>query len=184
MDWNKLVEKAQQGYDTKLKDDIYAAIKGSITYLPAVFKQTGSFSAVNLQSLVNHTSSANGNSDVVIAGTATALGNVYGTADITWSDTMKDEFNKTGKVAFWRGKPLIEIPQHHVINTFDFAIDDTQLFVLPSGTRPIQVVEEGQAIVQENADGQGTLDMSIDYTMLKEYGVSCVFNRLYGMYDM
>lgn len=184
MDWSKLVEKVQQAYDLKLKDSIYASIKGSITYLPAVFKQTGSFTSANLQAICDHTSSANGNADVIIAGTSTALGNVYGTADITWSDGMKDEFNRTGKVAFWRGKPLVEIPQVHKINTFDFAIDDTQLFVLPSGTRPIQVVEEGQAIIQENADGANTLDMSIAYTMLKEYGISCVFNSLYGMYDM
>lgn len=184
MDWSALVAKVQQAYDLKLKDSIYASVKGSIAYLPAEFKSTGSYLPADLQAICDHTSSANGNAPVIIAGTATALGNVYGTADITWSDGMKDEFNRTGRVAFWRGKPLIELPQFHKINSFTFGLDDTQLFILPSGAHPIKVVEEGQAIIVDNPDGENKLDMSIDYTMIKEYGISCIFNELYGMYDL
>jgi hypothetical protein len=184
MDWSALVAKVQQAYDNKLKDDIYSAIKGSITYLPAAFKQTGSFTTANLQSLVDHTMAANGNAGVVIAGTNVALGSVYGTPDITWSDGMKDELNRTGKVAFWRSVPLIAIPQVHKINTFDFALDDTQLYILPANTNPIKVVEEGNATVVENADGNNTLDLSVAYTMIKEYGISCLFNKMYSVYDM
>jgi hypothetical protein len=183
LDWSAFVAKVQQAYDNQLKNDIYSAIKGSISYLPTAFKLAGSFTAANLQAICDHTKAANGNADIIIAGTSAALASVYGTADITWSDGMKDEYNKTGKVAYWRGIPLIEIPQIHTINTFTFALDDTQLYVLPMNTKPIKIVEEGNAIIVENNDGNNTLDLSVSYTMIKEYGVACIFNKLYGMYD-
>lgn len=183
LDWSAFVAKVQQAYDLKLKDDIYSAIKGSIAYLPTAFKVTGSFTTANLQAIVDHTRAANGNAEIIITGTGAALSSVYGTPDITWSDGMKDELNRTGKVAYWRGNPLIAIPQVHTINTFTFALDDTQLYVLPAKTKPIKVVEEGSAIVVENADGTGTNDLSVSYTMIKEYGVATIFNKLYGMYD-
>ncbi len=184
MDWSKLVQKAQEGFENKIRDGIYSALKGSITYLPSAFKQTGSFTPTNLQAIVDHVRAANGNAPVVITGTTTGLSNVYSTPDISWSDTMKDEYNKTGKVAFWRGIPLLDIPQVHTANTFTFAIDDTQLYVIPANTKPIKIFEEGQAMIREDNDASTSIDMSVEYKMIKEYGIGCIFSNLYGMYDL
>lgn len=184
MDWSELVAKVQEAYDNQLKDTIYSSMNASITYLPTAFKQTGSFTAANLQTICDHTKAANGNADIIIAGTSTALANVYGTADISWSDGMKDEFNRTGRVAFWRGRPLIEIPQVHTMNTFNFKLDDTILYVLPTNTKPIKVVNEGNAYIVDESTGENTLDMSVVYKMVKEFGISVIFNKLYGMYDI
>ena len=184
LDWSAFVTKVGQAYDLKVKDDIYNAVKGSITYLPAAFKITGSFTAAQLQTIVDHVKAANGGAEVAIIGTGIALSSVYGTVDITWSDSMKDQLNRIGKVASWRGKPLLEVPQVHTINTFNFALDDTQLFVVPNDTRFIKVFEEGDAIIDENSDGSGTKDKSITYSLVKEMGVSCLFNKIFGAYDI
>jgi hypothetical protein len=184
LDWSVLTNKLVEAFDNQVKDTFYSTMNASIAYLPAAFKETGSFSASNLQSVVNHVKAANGNAPVVIAGTSVALASVYGTADITWSDGMKDQLNRTGKIGFWRGIPMIEVPQVHTINTFTFKLDDTILYVLPANAKPLCFVEEGQAIIRENSDGQDSLDMSVDYKVVKEFGCSCVFNKLYGMYDI
>jgi hypothetical protein len=184
LDWSALTTKVLEGFDNQIKDTFYNSMVASMTYLPAVFKQTGAFNAGNLQTIVNHVKASNNNAPVIIAGTSVALASVYGTADITWSDTMKDEFNKSGKVGFWRGIPLIEIPQIHTLNTFTFGLDDTVLYVLPANAKPLQFVEEGQAIMVENNDGSNTLDLSVEYKIVKEFGCSSVFNKLYGAYDM
>jgi hypothetical protein len=184
LDWSAFVAKVAQAYDLKVKDDVYAAVKGSIAYLPTAFKETGTFDKAKLQAIIDHVKAANGGANVAVIGTGLALSSVYGTADITWSDAMKDSFNNTGKVGFWRGNPLMEIPQVHTINTFNFALDDTQLFVVPNDTKFIKAFEEGDAIIDENSDGSGTKDKSITYSLVKEMGVSCIFNKIYGAYDI
>jgi hypothetical protein len=183
LDWSAFVAKVTQAYDMKVKDDVYTAVKGSIAYLPTAFKETGTFASTTLQTIIDHVKAANGGANVAIIGTGLALSSVYGTPDISWSDGMKDQLNKTGKVAFWRGTPLMEIPQVHTINTFNFALDDTQLFIVPNDTKFIKVFEEGDAIIDENNNGDGTKDKSITYSLVKEMGVSCIFNKLYGAYD-
>lgn len=184
LDWSKLVSKVQEGYDNQLKDSIYTSMNASIAYLPSAFKVSGSYVASSLQAIVDHTKAANGNADVIIAGTSTALGSLYGAADISWSDDMKQEMYTGGKLGYWRGIPLMPIPQIHALNTFTFKLDDTILYVLPVGIKPIKIINEGQSIIVDESNGEGTLDMSVAYKMVKEFGVSTIFNKLYGMYDM
>lgn len=183
LDWSAFVTKVGEAYDLQVKNDIYTAVQGSIAYLPTAFKETGTFDKAKLQAIIDHVKAANGGSNVAVIGTGLALSSVYGTADVTWSESMKDSLNKTGKVAFWRGNPLMEVPQVHTINTFNFALDDTQLFVVPNDTKFIKVFEEGDAIIDENSDGSGTKDKSITYSLVKEMGVSCIFNKIYGAFD-
>lgn len=183
VDWTAFVQKCYEAFTLKINDEIAAAFKGTISSLPAEFKVSGSFVADSLASIVAHVQVACGNKPVIIAGTKIALARIYGTPDITWSDGMKDELNKTGKVAFWRGIPLMEIPQTHTLNSYTFGQDDTQLYILPAGVKPIKFVNEGTAIIKEVSDGLTNLDMSMEYTLIKTFGISCIFNVLYGMYD-
>ena len=184
LDWSKLVSKVQEGFDNQLKDTIYTAMNASIAYLPSAFKATGTFAAASLQAIVDHVRAANGNAEVVIAGTNTALGNCYGTADISWSEQMKNEMYTGGKLGFWRGVPLMPIPQVHTLNTFTFKLDDTVLYILPTNVKPIKIINEGQAIVVDESNGDSTLDMSVAYKMVKEFGASTIFNKLYGIFDI
>ncbi|HEY8888937.1 MAG TPA: hypothetical protein VIM70_01585 [Clostridium sp.] len=184
LDWSKLVGKVQEGFDNQLKDTIYTSMNASIAYLPSVFKMTGTFAAATLQSICDHVQAANGNAPIVIAGTKVALGNLYGTADISWSENMKNEMYTGGKLGFWRGLPLMPITQVHNLNTFDFKLDDTLLYILPMNVKPIKIVNEGVSAIVDESNGESTLDMSVAYKMVKNFGVSTIFNKLYGIYDL
>jgi len=182
LDWTALVQKCYDAFNLKSNDEIASAMKGSISAIPAAFKTAGAFVADTLATMVSHVKTACGG-PVILAGTEVGLSKLYGTPDITWSDGMKEELNKTGKIGFWRGVPMMVIPQIHTPNTYDFGMDDTQIYILPSNTKPIKFVNTGTAIIKEVSDGLTNLDMSMEYTLIKEFGVSVVFNVLYGMYD-
>jgi len=183
MDWNAFVAKVEQALKNKMAEEIYTNFMSTIDYLPTEFKKTGTLDEDVLMEIVDHVSVASGNSPVTIAGTKTALKKLTGTVTDYWSDSMKDEKYNTGALKMWEGIPLLVIPQIHTANTFNFAISNTRLIVLPA-SKPIKIVREGQSLIKETTAGTENMDMSVEYTYLTNYGIAVIFNILYGMYEM
>jgi hypothetical protein len=88
-------------------------------------------------------------------------------------------------VQYINGIPLLQIPNYHKPNTFDFAISDSRLMILPTAdVKPIKIVYEGDSLVKEVSDGTDNMDMSLEYKFITRFGVNVVFNTLYGMYEI
>lgn len=181
IDWDVFVGKVSQAFVQELNDRIHTEFMATINYLPTQFKQTGTYSDATLLDIVEHVQASNQGSNIVIAGTKTALSKLTGTT--TLSDGMKDQLNKNGVLQYWNGYTLLPIPQSHKPNTFNFAIENDRLIVLPANSKPIKVVREGMPLVKEVSDGLTNQDMSMEYKFISQYGVATVFNVLYGMYQ-
>jgi hypothetical protein len=187
VDWAGLVRKIDEAMRLQMYTDIMNAFIGATTYLPAEFKKTGSFTDVNLDDLVQHVSVANNYAPLVVAGTRNALKKIngaYSSQSFLVSENMKDQINQSGLLNVYNGIPLLELQQVHLPNTFTFALDDTKLFVLPSNSKPVKVVREGQSIIQENSDGSKNMDQSMEYTFQTMYGLAVQFNNAYGVYTL
>jgi hypothetical protein len=181
IDWDAFINKVGQAFANQLNSRIYTEFMATMTYLPAEFKSTGTYADATLLGIAEHTQAANQGSEIIIAGTRTALAKL--SADTTYlSENMKDELNKNGVVGFWKGYKLLTIPQNHVANTFNFQLANDRLMVLPSNVKPIKVVKEGMPMIKEVSDGTVNRDMSMEYNFISNYGVVAVFNTLYGMY--
>ncbi|MEW5569604.1 hypothetical protein [Rossellomorea marisflavi] len=180
IDWDQFVAKVGQAFVQELNDRIHVEFMNTINYLPAEFKETGSFSEESLRTIVEHVQAANQGSPVVIAGTKSALAKLSKVE--TLSDGMKDQLNRSGLLQAWEGNALLPIPQSHKPNTFEFAIDNDRLLVLPANAKPIKVVKEGMPLVKEVSDGLANQDMSMEYKFIAQYGVATVFNLLFGQY--
>lgn len=188
IDFDNLVAKIDEAMRVKMAESIYSAFLASGQYLPAEFTHTGSFDGTEMNAIVQHIQATNNSSNVVIAGTRNALrkiGASFNSANgntFLVSEAMKDQIQSSGLLSVWEGVPLLEIPQVHVPNTFDFMLDDNKLMILPANVKPIKVVREGQSIIKEESDKN--MDMSLEYTFLTRYGIATVFNVLYGMYNL
>lgn len=185
LDWADLVQKIDESVRLKLATEIYTSFMGAAQYLPTEFKQSGTFDGDKMAKLIQYVSTANNYAPVVIAGTRAALkkiGNGYTGSSFLVSEDMKNQLNQNGILNVYDGVQLVEIPQVFLPNTFEFAIDDTQLFVLPANTRPIKVVREGQSIIKEV--NEGNMDMSLEHTFLTRWGIVAVFANAYGAYDL
>jgi hypothetical protein len=182
IDWDAFIIKVGQAFANQLNSRIYTEFMATMTYLPAEFKSTGTYADATLLGIAEHVQAANLGSEIIIAGTRTALAKLN--ADTAFlSDNMKNEMNKNGIVGFWKGYKLLSIPQNHVANTFNFQIANDRLMVLPSNVKPIKVVKEGTPLIKEVSDGLTNRDMSMEYNFISQYGVACVFNTLYGQYQ-
>lgn len=188
IDWGKLVDKIQEAVKFKMATEIYVNFMSSMNYLPAQFKHTGSFSEDAMLDIVGHVQASSNYAPVVIAGTRKALKEIVksysGTNSFLISENMKDNINQTGILETWNSIPLLEIPQVHVPNTFDFMLDDKRLMILPANSKPIKVVREGQSLIKEVSDGTTNADMSMEYKFLTQFGVATIFNVMYGMYEL
>ena len=188
VDFTTLVAKIQTALKEKMATDIYAQFMGTMEYLPAEFKHTGSFVASEAIKVIEHVQAANGYAPVVIAGTKQALRKLTGsytqTNSFLVSDNMKESINRTGILTEWNGYALLEIPQVHKVGTFDFAINENRLMFLPANCRPIKVVREGQSMINQTSGGTENMDMSVEYTYLTNYGIATVFNTYFGMYEV
>ncbi|MCY8934341.1 hypothetical protein MOE21_17280 [Bacillus atrophaeus] len=182
IDWDAFIKKVSEAFAQELNSRIYTEFMASMAYLPAEFKQTGTYNDSTLIEQAEHVQAANQGSQIIIAGTRTALSKLSG-ASALLSENMKDQINKNGVLQVWNGYSLLPIPQSHKPNTFEFQIANDRLMVLPANAKPIKVVKEGTPFIKEVSDGTTNQDMSMEYKFITQYGVDTVFNVMYGMYQ-
>lgn len=189
VEFDKLVSKIDEAMRHKMAESIYSAFMASGQYLPAEFTHSGDFDATEMNKIIQHIQATNNQAPVVIAGTRNALRAIQGsfnnTAGNTFlvSEAMKEQIQNQGLIQTWEGIPLLEIPQVHIPNTFDFMLDDKKLMILPANVKPVKVVREGESIIKET-EAMENMDMSVEYTFLTKYGIATVFNVMYGMYTL
>jgi len=175
----QFVEKMRKSFDNKRMTAIYNAMATGLTGLPAVFKQSGSFTEATLQDLIAHVEASTGERAIII-GTKKALGKI--TSAIV-SEDAKERYNQLGFYGVFNGTAMMSIMQSHVAGSFTFAIDDTLLWVVTAGSRPIKFVTEGQAIFEQGTV-QKNADRTIDMFAGERWGVAAVFNAYIGQYDL
>src|SRR5690606_4184150 len=133
--------------------------------------------------LVSHVEAVAGSAYVV--GTKKTIGKIVSANPNLFSNEMKNEYARTGRVANWNGMTLVELPPVHKANSFDFAYDDNQILVLPANDdKFIKLVFEGDDMVRETTDNTANVDMTFDYSFISHWGVKTVFSSLFGTYTL
>lgn len=188
IDFIALIDKIEEAMKHKIATEIYLGFVSTMEYLPAQFKHTGNISADEVLEIADHVRASSGYAPIVIAGTRRALraltGEYSGANSYLVSEKMKDEINQYGEMQMWEGMQLLEIPQVHVPNTFEFQIDDSKLMLLPANTKPIKFVREGESMIDERMSPNDNMDMSLEHTFITRFGIATVFNSMYGMYEI
>ena len=73
VDFAYLIQKVGQAFTQELNDRIHAEFMSTIDYLPAGFKETGTYNEATLINLAEHVQAANQGSQIVIAGTLSLI---------------------------------------------------------------------------------------------------------------
>lgn len=181
----KLVSKVAQAIQNKIYSEVSASFAAATAQLPAAFKATGAYDQAELVEIVAHVEAATGSQPLVI-GTRQALDKVTAGLNVAlYSDAMKNELANTGRVANVNGMTLVQLPNVHKSNTFDFAYDPNKLFILPANDeRFIKLVFEGDDEVKEIADNKENEDMTLEYGFITTFGAQVVFSTLFGIYEI
>lgn len=188
--WADLVAKVAQAFTKKINDTIYSQYVNAPNSLPAgsQWKKTLTLSSADdsrnaLLTLVEDVETAAG-APAAITGTKTALGKLRQIGETQWiSNEMKQELYTTGRLGYFEGVRLIEIPQAFAANTTTRMIDPTaaSLMVMPLvDNKFIKFTYSGDAEIKETTDNTVNQDMTNEYYFIQKYGIGTVINMLFG----
>lgn len=179
-----LISAAQKALSVDMDNRIGTVFNGLGAYLPAQFVESGSYDADTMADLITRVQVAN-QKPAILVGSQRALTTVANGIPTAWiSDAAKEERATTGLVLNNTGLGIqgVIIPQTFVPFTYDFAIADNTIFVLPD-EQLIKVYYEGDVRARERTE-QETHDQTIDVCFQHKVGVELVTSSLFGKYTV
>lgn len=175
IDWVQLVDKVAKSYEKKLSEIVYDAIYGSYNNLDAEFKYTGTFDEEEVLRVLANVEAVYG--AAVLVGTKPALAKLK---PEYIGDNSKDSYNALGYHTTFRGYEVMALTNSFKPQTYEFALSNTDLLVLPAADHKIvKVVHEGDVIVVDEQNVSG--DLSIEHTFIKKAGVGIAKTDKFGI---
>lgn len=191
VDWAGFIQRVYSAIDNKFNQMIFSTFNGISSYLPAGTQwvktaQLTTATEDTFLQLVQDVATANG-TDVVIMGTRFALAKLTNLEDVKWiSDDMKKERNTLGRVGYFMGYRLVEIPQVFADNdTTTRLVSNDVLYVMPvADNKFIKVFDEGDIRTMEVTDSETNVDMTYEFEVQYKMGVAVVIGRLFGVWNI
>lgn len=191
-DWGAFVEAITKAFAKLVLDTMYTEfMKASQAIVPsAQFNKTGTLSAATkptFDTLIEDVSIANGNSDVVIMGTQTALKKINDLVvggGVQWiSDSQKESVAKTGRLGDYEGTALIEIPQRFANNdTANKLVASDVLIIMPRvDMKPVKFVDGGETQISRTEVGD-YVDDKQTLEITRRMGVATVITKYFGLW--
>lgn len=185
MDFAELASKVDESIDKFKLDLIADTFKNTIEGLPSGFSYSGAYVESEIQTVLTNVTGANEGVDVVLTGTKGALNKLQGISVANLSDAQKEEYNSKGFIREWKGYSCVELPTTFKANSItDFVFDNDTIYVLPSGVKPIKIINEGEPLVMEINDITKTVDMTQEFAVIWKIGAVAIFSTLIGSIEI
>lgn len=178
LDWAEMVSGIATSFRIDLTNRIFNAVMSSYGKYGATYHKTftsASLTNKDIITMVSHIEARTGEK-VAIYGTKLALTSLPVAYE---TESYKNDVNN-GVIGNISGIPTIAVEQAHVIGTDEFAIGDDFILLLPQNAdKMIKVINEGDAIIQDNEGGQ-TADMMQEYFVANRFGISVITSKVFG----
>jgi len=127
----------------------------------------------------------------ILCGTKLALYNILDEIKDYWlSQNMRDEINRTGGLATWKGYTVMPIPTSIEPGTTQIVPNNDKILVLPayataSGghSKFIKVANLGTPLIRQINEPQRNQDQVLEYQMQYRMGVGAAVNHHFGVLD-
>lgn len=184
------IGKISEAFDRYIYQALYESLMATGATLGAQWYKSSAINdatAETLRTLCMDVSMAT-NKEVVIMGTRTALASVTALTNVDWaSSEMKNEKYTTGRLGYWEGIRLVELPQMFAKNdTTNYIIDNTKLFIMPvnAENKFLKLIYEGDNQVYQVQDAGTNMDMTYTYEYQTKLGIGVVTNMKWGMWNI
>lgn len=176
----KLTTKMYQAINRFMKERLYAMFHGVTGSVPAELTKSGN-DAESFSALCDLVQTYGGYSSLTIAGTRAAIRKLAGTVpENLFAESQREAIAKTGVIAEWEGNKLMEIPQVLKPGTFEFALDNDQLFILGGDVKPIKMEFVGDTRTDMDTTGKKYNDMTFDAQVQTCVGFGMVMPDAFG----
>lgn len=180
--WADLMKDIAESFQRDLTQRIHDAVMSSYARYNSTYHWSGTLTEDDLIELAMHIKARTGET-VAVYGTKLALRKLAPSADVI-TDSAREYRARTGYYGQIAGIELREIEQSHKYGSDEFAISNDMILVLPQNTdKMVKVVNEGDAIIQDQAAGQSA-DMMQEYFIANKFGVSVITTKVFGFIKM
>lgn len=167
-DLGEILDVILEGFDDTIYEEIGAALKAAINQLPPANRvATNGFDETSFDKLIN-VASAYG--DPTIYCTYEFAVRMLPQEAWRYTEAMKDELNRTGRLANYKGRKVIILPQGFTDETNSTkVVDPGYCWIIPTGAdnKPVKIAFEGETIV----DDRKNADWSREVQVYKKVGV-------------
>lgn len=181
MDFAKMTERTVDAMSNYVGLLISDTIMGSYTPVGTPFKSTGAFDATVLNGIIENVKAATGAERLQIWGTTTALSNI--SDGFGRSDNEVEKANGVGYYGEFRGTDLFAFPQAYRPQSTTFAVNNSNVIILPANEKIVKVAFEGDALV-DMKDGMSRNDLQPEILMGRRVGAVAITvpEGKYGFY--
>lgn len=195
MDWYQIVSgrydigewmyRVGLSYATDITKLVYDQIDGAFATLPTPLQIAG-FTDSAFIALSQRVKYANGGLPVYAMGTMSALASIIPSNDFLKME-LGGEFASMGYLGRYKQVNLLEVPQiivpGTVNTTLTFGIDDTRVYFMGMGDKPVKIVFEGEAITKEE-DVTSTADGQMIVSVQNRYDCKIATASVFGILDI
>ena len=179
VDWAELVNILYEAIDDLVFEEIGAALGEGIDQLPAANKVVApGFDEVAFDALLNQ---AKMYGNVTVYCTNEFAVKMIPQEAWRYTEAMKDELYRTGKLAGYKGETIVILPNSYK-NVFgtEKVLDPSLCFIIPSSAdqKPVKVAFEGDLYTNEFDN----YDWSRDIHMYEKVGVACMMDNAIHVY--
>lgn len=175
VDFAEVTKIVMEGMDDLIYEEIGAALASSINQLPPANRVvTAGFDEAAFDKLLT-IAAAYG--EPTIYCTYEFAVKLVPTNAWQYTEAMKDELWRTGRLASYKGKRVVILEQGFVDETNSTkVIDPGYCWIIPSGanTKPVKIAFEGNTLVDERANNY---DWSREIQVYKKVGVVCMMTN-------
>ena len=180
-----MMRQLQNSFQNEIDARIYTSFNGIGTYLPEAFKETGAYVRETMMDLIQRVQLAS-QSNVILAGTRTALAAIAEGIDSSWiSNGQKEELATNGALLNLTGLGVtcMSIPQVFVRGSYDFKVDNKSIFVIPDNQKPVKLFFEGNTRALDYNENQ-THDQTVGSIVETKLGSAVIMPSLFGKYTV
>ena len=170
VDWNYFIDKTSKGMLAKYFDVIYAAFAGinaTTAGMRSDLVLTSTPDKDALTQLIEKVEAQTG-MPVTIFGTQTALSKMP-SVEIN-ATQARDDMYTMGYYGRFGATNCIKIKQSFKAGTTEFQFDNNKIYLIPSGIKPILMLDVGEGMMQLEGDGTTNADMTKEFTYMQEFG--------------
>ena len=178
----KMMDKIYKSINKYLAERLYVMFNSIADAIPVEFTQNGN-SEEAVGNLVEMVQTAGGYDSVVIAGTRSALRKLANVVpDKFFATSQKEAKAQSASIGEWEGNKLMVIPQVFKSGTFEFALDDSTLFILGGDSKPIKLEFFGDTRSDIDTTGKKHNDMTVDVQLQTCMGLGIMFDKYIGKF--
>lgn len=178
----KMMDKIYKSINKYLAERLYVLFNSISDAVPSEFALNGN-SEEALGNAVDLVQTAGGYGSMIIAGTKGALRKLANVVpDKFIATSQKEAKSQSASIGVWEGNALMVIPQVFKSGTFEFALDDSTLFILGGDTKPIKLEFFGDTRSWIDTEGKKNNDMTVDVQLQTCMGLGLDLSKYFGKF--